>query len=154
MLKRVKQNALRSKFIKTVPEYADAELEMLDLLHSIRLKQLEGMPEFADIAKGYATALKHFRTVKPALTPKGFQSNVMSQFGQNEEVLAAVRELVPRNILERLAKLHRTTQRNRWFKEAGGKVAMGAAIGAGGAAVGTPIVALLAKMFGLGGQQK
>lgn len=139
MLKRVLQQGLKQKFQQVNPEYLGAHLDMLDVWHTLRAKELASFEGFEKVAQPYAEAMSNFRLIKTALKEGNIEEALLSNFQNKGKVIEAFRYLASPDTLKLVTRLQQATNRyaglNKLLGVAGktalGAVGLGAVAGAG-----------------------
>lgn len=75
-------------------QYTPGDLEVLDLLDNVKLKQGEVFPELADIRKPYAQYMQNYNQVKNMFKPGTLIGKIKNGFG-DEEKTAMVQHILP-----------------------------------------------------------
>lgn len=119
LVKRVFQQALKQKWKQINPEFLGAHLDMQELWHSLRAKELAAFPGFEKVAKEYATSLQAFRTVATALKEGNIEQAILSNFQNKGLLIEKFRELASPGTLEMIKKLQRATNLRKGLKRVG-----------------------------------
>lgn len=109
-VKRVLSQVLKSKFQQVSPELFDAHLDAMDAWHGIRKAQVEAFPEFDDIAQGYHKVLSNFRSVKGKLKEGQLEPSILTNFGNNTEILDALRQIITPDTVKMIEGLRQATR--------------------------------------------
>lgn len=75
-------------------DYNPADLEILDLLDNVKLRQAEIFPELTQIRKPYSDFMKNYDIVKNDFKPRNLLQKVRSGFG-NEEIQKIINTIIP-----------------------------------------------------------
>lgn len=75
--------------------YTQGDLELLDLLDNVKLKQAENFPELAQVRKPYADYMQNYNQVKSMFKPSQLLQNVQSNFGPNAVTESMARKALP-----------------------------------------------------------
>lgn len=76
-------------------QYSPGDIEVLDLLDNVKLKQGENFSELADIRKPYADYMNDYNNVKSMFKPRVLLNNIKDGFGNNEEIGAMAKRVMP-----------------------------------------------------------
>lgn len=129
-LKSIFGKSLKTKFQQIDPDFYENHLNALELWHGLRAKQLETSPQMRPLLAGYRKAMENFRIMKSNLTPKTFETGLLSNFGGRSEVLKAFKELATPETLKMAVRLQKATGMRQFLKRFGLGVAT-TAVGGG-----------------------
>lgn len=115
-------------------QYTPADLELLDLSHSVTAKQVDAFPEFAQTKGIYKDYIQNYNQVKNSFKPSVFLNKIRNGFG-NEEVEKALKMAIGEDNYNSIKGFQNTTK----LINAGKKIGVGAAGVVGSAVVGKKI---------------
>lgn len=117
-------------------QYTPGDLEVLDLLDNVKLKQGEVFPELADIRKPYAEYMQNYNQVKNMFKPGTLIGKIKNGFG-DEEKTAMVQHVLPGATSDQIDNVRKILSLGNTAKSVGKEVGKaipyigtGAAIGA------------------------
>lgn len=123
----IKMKLAQGKFAN----YTQGDLELLDLLDNVKLKQAENFPELAQIRKPYADYMTNYNQVKGMFKPTQLLQNVQGNFGPNAVTEAMARKALPDAANKQIDNIRQVLKLKSAAKTTG-KWAGGIAAGAAG----------------------
>ena len=106
--------------------YTQGDLELLDLLHNVKLKQAENFPELADVRQPYADKMTAYNLVKNKFKPGQLEGNIKNGFGDSE-IESKVKSILPDATNKQIANIRQVLALKKAGKWAAGIAGVGSA---------------------------
>lgn len=94
------------------------DIPLIDAIHNIRAAQLEAFPEMSAVRSEYGRVLGDYGLIRNRIKPGSLQSNLRRGFG-DVELDAAVKRLLPKEVLGQIKSYARTVNAGRLLRDSG-----------------------------------